>query len=212
MLFLRSLATAAALAAGTLAFTMPAGLSDGSYVAYLNDAGTEVFEPFTPALARRLNIQYNLTTEEGLELTRRDAARRSNNHNDKSSGAELEDRASSIWFTWCGCGFNLDHANTDRAVQGIKDQCGGGCQIRHDLAWFTIAGDVVAFLCNGGPATRDRITKAAQKITDKCGWYVAGTALLEEGLFTELDIGYMRWFPGLDFCAAAEGSSKSSCP
>ncbi|UKZ74644.1 hypothetical protein TrVFT333_002314 [Trichoderma virens FT-333] len=207
MLFLQSL-TAVILAATSMAFKLPAGLQDGSYVAYTDDSGEDVFEPFTPQLAARLNITHDTPgispptrREPGQGITRRG----------RSSSA-LDARSDYHWFTWCGCGFDLNHANCDRAVQGIKDQCGKGCNLPHAQAWFTIADDVVAFLCDGGVASADRITTAAAKITEKCGWYIAGTAMFEEGLFYELNIGYMRYSPGLDFCADAASSPVAFCP
>ncbi|KAK1757041.1 hypothetical protein QBC47DRAFT_174500 [Echria macrotheca] len=205
MLFLRSLATAAVLAAGTLAFKLPAGLADGSYVAYRDETGKQVIEAFTTEVANRIGTQSNATSEQGVKPARTDSS-------DKRGigSAGLEERDEWFWVSYCGCGFNLDHGNTDRAVQGIKDQC-GSCNLAHDQAIFTIAGDVVAFICNGGPTSASLITRAAEIITQRCGWYVAGTAYLEKGLWYEPDIGYMRWFAGLDFCGASEGGTSGNC-
>ncbi|KAK3335158.1 hypothetical protein B0T19DRAFT_1680 [Cercophora scortea] len=77
-------------------------------------------------------------------------------------------------------GISLDHGNTDRAVQGIKDQCNNaanaegvqGCAMRSDNALYTIWGDVVVFMCYGGEAMEREISIAFEKITYSCLWVV----------------------------------------
>lgn len=109
-----------------------------------------------------------------------------------SSPVEVCDNS---WVTSCGCGYTLDHDNADRAMVGISEQCG----------------DVVAFICFGGPTGRSHISSAAQQITTVCGLGIAGSAALGQGLFYEPTIGYMCYEPCLDFCVNSKVSFASHC-
>ncbi|KAF4217646.1 hypothetical protein CNMCM8980_005733 [Aspergillus fumigatiaffinis] len=74
-------------------------------------------------------------------------------------------------------GFTRNHGDCDRAVQNLKNQFGGGTvRIGPNLAWYSISGSVVAFACNKvaaqAEASADRLTRALQGITERCGCFV----------------------------------------
>ncbi|KAK3689525.1 hypothetical protein B0T22DRAFT_173389 [Podospora appendiculata] len=210
MLFTQALLGVAFVSTAAMAFVLPEGLADGSYIAYINSSGHEVHELFSPSLAARLAASSDAAS------ARPRAAPPIVNSRGTSVNPHSRRAIQSYWELWCGCGFNLNHANTDKAVQGIKKQCAAyagnnACTMAHDNAWYTISNDVVAFLCYGGSTTVSRITTAFSKITEKCGLYIAGSALFEEGLWYELVHGYMRYSSGLDFCANSISSSANHC-
>jgi hypothetical protein len=171
------------------AFTLPGGLADGDFVAYLDKDGQEVHEKLsTRALAAPPKVA--ITTRQNVV-----------NH-----------------VTYCGCGFNMNHANCDAAVQAPKNQLPG--TIGSGLSYYSIAGAAVAFACNHGYLsaylTADMVTQSAQRVTDACGWYVAGTDLTLEmvgGIPDEIELstGYMQYYAGVTFCANADSSSRGSC-
>ncbi|KAK3382650.1 hypothetical protein B0T24DRAFT_672620 [Lasiosphaeria ovina] len=121
-----------------------------------------------------------------------DASKQAFKPSASSSPVEVCDNS---WVTSCGCGYTLDHDNADRAMVGISEQCG----------------DVVAFICFGGPTGRSHISSAAQQITTVCGLGIAGSAALGQGLFYEPTIGYMCYEPCLDFCVNSKVSFASHC-
>ncbi|KAK3693331.1 hypothetical protein B0T22DRAFT_373944 [Podospora appendiculata] len=199
MLFVNVLAAALALATSIVAFKLPEGLPDGSYIAFIDENGQEAHQPFSVELQKHLST---FPSAKGPSKPSPEA------HN-----TTLEARQDNFWETWCGCGISLPHGNTDRAVQGIKDQCknaansagAGACAMNSDNAWYTIYGDVVAFMCYGGEATVKEISLAFEKVTHACGWYIAGSSQHEKGFWEELVYGYMYYSPGLDFCKNSVG-------
>jgi len=74
----------------------------------------------------------------------------------------------------------------------------------------------VAFICsfqarglNVGPSL---ITITAEQITERRGWYIAGTymPMINGALNVHgLDIGQMQYTSGLDFCANARNSGQN---
>jgi hypothetical protein len=118
-----SLASVAPLAA---AFTLPAGLASGNYVAYYNALGHEVHV-------------------RASELDRRDIGNYSPVHRAKRSDSTFiekrQDLGDSGYTTYCGCGFNLDHGDCDAAVAGLEAQFPG--TLNGGLAWYTIHNSVV---------------------------------------------------------------------
>jgi hypothetical protein len=59
----------------------------------------------------------------------------------------------------------------------------------------------------------DTITYAAERITDRCGWYMSGTFVgRDDGNPEGFNIGYMRYSAGLDFCTNALTSGQNCCP
>ncbi|KAJ9149860.1 hypothetical protein NKR23_g4186 [Pleurostoma richardsiae] len=185
-------------------FHLPANLPDGIYVAYYNSAGDEVHQPAT------LEIMNNPETY--LDIGAPPAA--------ATAAAVRSLRRADPWRYVCGCGFNMNHGDCDYAVEELKKQCdradGGVAFVPPGLAWYSIHGGVVAFICNphgGGTVQgigRSGLTASYQHITDQCGWYVAGTYWYGVDP-VGLDVGYMIYYSGLDFCAHAEGSSRTSC-
>ncbi|KAK3335159.1 hypothetical protein B0T19DRAFT_395048 [Cercophora scortea] len=197
----------AALTTSTVAFKLPESLPDGPYIAFVDADGSEVHQPFSGELHAHLKaLDPNPSTPAPVKLP----------HN---NGTTLAAR-NYFWETWCGCGFNMDHSNKDRAVQGVKDQCrasgqaAGGystCSLRSNEVLYTVSGDIVAFLCYGGMTYEGRITDAFAKITEKCGWYIAGSSLWEEEAWLKIVHGYMRYTPGLDFCKNSISSGATHC-
>ncbi|KAK3693332.1 hypothetical protein B0T22DRAFT_532615 [Podospora appendiculata] len=198
-------ALTAALVTSAAAFKVPECLPDGPYIAFIDTDGTEVHQPFSGELHAHLKaLDPNPSTPAAVH----------------TNGTSPATKRSKFWETWCGCGFNMDHGNTDRAVQGVKDQCRASgqaasgystCSLRSNEVLYTVAGDIVAFLCYGGMTYDGRITDAFAKITEKCGWYIAGSALWEEELWLEIVHGYMRYTPGLDFCTNSISSGATHC-
>ncbi|KAK3693333.1 hypothetical protein B0T22DRAFT_525730 [Podospora appendiculata] len=199
MLFTQALLAAFASTAA-LAFVVPKGLPDGSKLA----ARLSALSASTPAPA---------------PAPARPAAIDSRSRVPGTSANPHGRRDGSFWELRCGCSWNIDHGNADRAVQGITDQCAayahannsGGCVMASDNAWYTISDNVVAFLCYGGSTSVSRINNAFSKINEKCGLYIAGSVMWEEGLFREIVHGYMRYSSGLDFCRNSITSGSSHC-
>ncbi|PKX97009.1 uncharacterized protein P174DRAFT_448681 [Aspergillus novofumigatus IBT 16806] len=191
-LALLALAASAKLATS---FKIPEGMMDGVYKVYLNENGVEVHEPLLP--------------EDIVQVTDPES---------EQHEAALFERAADPSFavTYCGCGITMNHGDCDRAVQNLKNQFGGGTvRIGPNLAWYSISGSVVAFACNKvaaqAEASADRLTRALQGITERCGWYVPGTTRFVTNLWLDPYWGYMNYHPGLDFCAASTSSGSHSC-
>jgi len=124
---------------------------------------------------------------------------------------------------YCGCGYNMNPFNTDQAVEKLKSQLlsmqksGQGLAAGY-AAWQTY-GDVVAFICHNRGAstpthtTPEKFGNTLADITNKCGRYIAGTFHSVDGLgVLGIEYGYMRFYPGLNFCSASTASSDHSCP
>lgn len=170
----------------TSAFVIPEGTEDGVYAVYTDASGNEVH--------KRLS--------DGVSIEK------------PSKRSSLEARAEN-WVTACGCGIELNHAYTDDAVQDLKNQVGPDGLNQKDKHYFSIRGDVVAFSCLQDPwwtvTGPNYLTGAFAEITKKCGWYIAGTTQREPEGAEPAVAGYMRWSPGLDFCANAYLSPLTHC-
>lgn len=110
-------------------------------------------------------------------------------------------------------GYNMVDFETDRAVQGLKDQFNLAQSIYTRGAFYTISGPVVAFFCNLTDYRQSiapwRIGQGFAEITSACGLYIAGSL---EGLYGETVLGYMRYYGnGQDFCQESRGSPLESC-
>ncbi|KAK3323090.1 hypothetical protein B0H66DRAFT_219490 [Apodospora peruviana] len=177
------------LASSIATFQLPDGLANGLYRAYNNDQGEEI-------------IQYlgdvNTTLPNTLEEQNYDII----HHASDSHGPERRD-FKKRWQSKCGCGIHLDHGDTDRAVQGLKDSASRGGIIfdKPESAVFVWYNSVVAFVCWGPSWTFIRdIAQSCSFITKECDWYVAGSANyfwdgMVEGQFNDAmtpgDMGYM---------------------
>lgn len=174
-------------AALATAFVIPKGTTDGVYATYTNEDGIEVHE----------RLDNGVTGDSPIQTSK------------------LDTRADKMWTTACGCGIGLNHGNTDAAVQDLKNQFGSGSRNQGSINYYSIRGDVVAFSClqNAGftVASANYLTRAFAKVTERCGWYIAGTAQLEPDAAQPSVAGYMRYTNGLDFCRNAFASPKTKC-
>ncbi|CAI0648690.1 unnamed protein product [Colletotrichum noveboracense] len=102
----------------------------------------------------------------------------------------------------------MNPGNCDSAVAGLKSLIDS----QDGRSLYVIKGDVVAFICN---RSRDADTwinandygQGLAQITSACGLYSAGT--LQH--IADIDVGYMIYGPGVEFCQAARTSPASSC-
>ncbi|KAH9883145.1 hypothetical protein J1614_000001 [Plenodomus biglobosus] len=173
----------------TSAFVLPANLADGNYQVRGSATGAEVHASLSQPRLRR-----STTTLSSLEnhLAKRDS-----------------------WGkTWCECSSELKHDDTDAAVADLKQQVtADGVFIEPALAYYSVRGGVVAFVCNLDHdsylhAWTDLVTEAIEQISSTCGQYVTGS---QGGLY-DFGIGYMANSEGLDFCGVALGSEEHACP
>ncbi|KAJ6443605.1 Indoleamine 2,3-dioxygenase [Purpureocillium lavendulum] len=198
---MRAIAVLVALAAGAIAAVIPRDATEGVYVVSRDESGNEIHtriaEPITSASEVRSILDGN-----GELYGRDDWLANENTHEYK---------------TWCGCGFTMSKGDTDAAVAALKAQAGSGFTYPH-LSIYSIRGNVVAFACKSdgvskGWTSSSNIGNLVKKVTDNCGKYVPGSAHQEQsndGSSTS-DIGYMRWYSGLDFCGKARGAGTGSC-
>jgi hypothetical protein len=121
-----SLASIASLAS---AFTLPAGLTSGNYVAYYNATGHEVHV-------------------KASELNQQDIASYSPVHRAKRSNTSIIEKRQDLgddgYTIYCGCGFNMNHGDCDAAVAGLEAQFPG--TLNGGLSWYTIRNSVVVSL------------------------------------------------------------------
>lgn len=120
----------------------------------------------------------------------------------------------------CGANQNMDHGATDKAVDSLKWECGGGKEIGVGERLYGIAsgGDqrVVAFFClfsHGGNRRSCYSNEAAQRfasITNVCGWYVSGWTDWWSGSTKDYTYGYHVLGDNNNFCGRAQGHSFSS--
>lgn len=113
---------------------------------------------------------------------------------------------------YCGCGVNLNHADTDATVQSIKNYLKTNPIKAHQYV-VAVQGNVAAFLCNGNQVETfkdngNEFANMAQTITNACGLYVAGTQNLKNLYYYG---GYMGWYQGRDVCTDSRSSPKQSC-
>ncbi|KAK3082330.1 hypothetical protein LTS18_004242 [Coniosporium uncinatum] len=178
-----------ALLSTVSAFVLPANQADGFYQVRRSASGSEIHESVKTAPSDR-----RTTTS-------------------SSSSAETHQLAKRGWgHTYCGCGIELSHDDTDAAVADLKAQLGDRSYINPGEAYYSVRGGVVAFVCNDDgnaplKAWTDVVTQAAQQVTDSCGLYIAGST----GANFEFSIGYMQNSDGLDFCGSALSSGAGSC-
>lgn len=184
------LTSALAFLSGASAFALPSNPIDGIYQVRRSANGAEVHSSLSPAPIQR-------RTSPSIPASH-----------------QLAKREDSWGNTYCGCGFDLNHADTDAAVADLKAQLtADGKYIEPGLSYYSIRGGVVAFACNLDHQAilhvwEDVITQAAGQITNACGEYVAGS----EGGHFDFAIGYMRSGPNVDFCGGALTSPANSCP
>jgi hypothetical protein len=192
------------LVSAAAAFVLPAGISDGFYMAHINEDGLEVHTrlPSSPSSA-------DVAAGSNAVVSARDPSALASQV-DTSPNPKLSKRISSIW---CGCGVTLDRGNCDAAVAGFKSQVAGGRGIPPYTAWYEARGNVIFFSCNAGDAVLyhdvNIISNIAAEITRACGLYIAGTFQREE--YSGEASGYMRNFAGLNFCADAKSSPLHRC-
>jgi hypothetical protein len=178
------------------AFSFTSKPADGVYAVSVDAEGNEVHQPLTEDMILRI-------APEGANIINATA----------SSG--VSKRADN---TWCGCGYGMDHGSCDAAVDDLKRQLGTGAYITAPYqSFYSVRGSVVAFVCNFHYdttffyANADYFGQSAARITDSCGWYIAGS----EGYQARTDIatlGYMNFATGTDFCGNALSSPAHSCP
>ena len=120
------------LASQVSAFTLPGGLADGFYHAYVNERGEEIHEPATKEMVRSLSA--------GLQ---------SRNPVMALPPSRIFGRQDGLGGTvWCGCGFNMNSGDCDAAVADLKSQVGDSTLIPNSQSYYSVRGSVVAFACN----------------------------------------------------------------
>ncbi|KAF1945502.1 hypothetical protein EJ02DRAFT_475785 [Clathrospora elynae] len=105
------------------AFVLPTNQAKGLYQVRRSSSGHEIHASLSTPPFRRTTTSSSSSTN---HLTKRD------------------------WgHTYCGCGFDLSHSDTDAAVADLKVQLGDdGHWIDPGLSYYSIREDVVAFVCN----------------------------------------------------------------
>lgn len=170
---------------------MPDTAVDGFYKAHVNDAGKSIHT--------HIAAPNNTGFIEGVapRMTASKIAKRS------------------IVYTWCGCGYNMNHGDCDAANADLANQVVRGVGVGGGTCYYSIRGSAVAFICNpypndqAGPIWSNNIGGSSAVITSQCGLYVAGTYAW--GYRTSYEVGYMQYQAGLNFAVAAEGSSVTNC-
>lgn len=216
-LFLSSL-TVLLASASTLAPDLP----DGVYQSYTDDNGLEVHMQHSYSNEHERHLPLLSWTHDPNTPSLNSSSQPAEHSSHLNDDLEKRNDCSPLninWKVFCGCSFPVDHANCDSAVADLKNQVGpDGHTFTNYMNYYSKRTNVVAFICsfdprglNVGPSL---ITIAAEQITDRCGWYIAGTymptyngALNVPGL----DIGYMQYTSGLDFCANARNSGQNCC-
>jgi hypothetical protein len=196
------------LASSIAAFRLPDGLANGLYRAYHDDNGEEVIE---------YHGERNTTSPDSLEKRHHDMLPPASD----SNGLERRDFRK-IWESKCGCGVNLNHGDTDAAVQGLKDTYAyKTIDLGQWDAVFYWYGSVVAFVCYGPSWTKKQdITDACSYITKECGWYVAGTGTYDwtgmvNGQYNDaMTPGYVGYMANRadQICENAWASPIERCP
>ena len=175
-------------------FTIPAQQKDGLYRVYYDDDGKAIHEP--------------------VDLNNGDAAPINDSATPRSETRALERRDGS---TRCGCGFNLNHEDTDKAVDYIRGWAGNLAWLYPNQGYYGISGGTVAFVCNKDQqylisTSSSDIGRDLGDVTRECGWYVAGTkGSVDVNSNWNFATGYMTWFDGRDFCGDAFGSPVDHC-
>jgi hypothetical protein len=121
-------------------------------------------------------------------------------------------------YSWCGCGYNMNHADCDAANADLANQAGGGITVGGGLCYYSVVSSAVAFVCNPYSSQdnilaetfySDGVGSSDAVITSDCGWYVAGTYAW--GYWPSYVVGYMIYYAGEDFFHDSTGSSASGC-
>jgi hypothetical protein len=168
--YLILLFTVTAIAAG---FTVPKDQPDGVYsVSYEN--GTDVHTLIAPAVSQAEVA--HITAARDRQIRSQKSRLDARQYDDTScSGYEMK-----------------DHGACDAAVEALKNQCNPGA-INTGKDFYSISGDVVAFLCNMGKnawvCRRNDITDDYAWITKVCGWYISGYRNRGSG-DSRISIGY----------------------
>ncbi|KAJ4305110.1 hypothetical protein N0V90_000640 [Kalmusia sp. IMI 367209] len=205
-------------------YTLPE-VSDGFYGVRVDENGTEIHEQLLPGSSPASDKWTFVTSFQQSGVTpssKRDAtgvsdiSRRADTDCGPSTGLY---EGWGCFTTWCGCGFNLNHGDTDAAVADLEAQADRLGKIGHPyLAHYSIRGGTVAFACNpdyyeDAPYNGWFVVRILQQVTKKCGLYVAGTStysdIVNENIFPL--IGYMQYYSGLPFCDKATGSGQGHC-
>ncbi|KAJ2973234.1 hypothetical protein NQ176_g6726 [Zarea fungicola] len=187
-----NIAIGVTMAAMAQAFTMPEGTTNGVYVVHIDPNGKEVHTKIYDSTDIQSSQPDHATTVgESGDLERR-------------YHGEI----------WCGCGFNMNPGNCDRAVEMLVAQMGPSF-VDPNKSYYSSWGDVVAFACNRNPneswllvgsTYRDEIAA----ITGACGRYIAGAKQWgDDG--KALIQGYARWAPGDNFCGGSTSSPANHC-
>jgi hypothetical protein len=162
------------------AFTVPNDRADGFYSAAYDANGQEVHTLITLAISRREAPSAAADVFERLVVRDGKIAKRA-----------AESR--------CKCDSKLDQGNTRDAVADLRTQVGNGVYINPTLFYYSIRGNVIAFVCNGDGSSQlkvwtDIINQSAAQITQSCGQYVTGSV----GGPSAYTVGYMA--SGGSFC------------
>jgi len=209
---------ASALAAFATAAMLAPDLPDGVYIAEVDEHGVEVHTRLTiddlPPLSWTYDPQSTISDSKAASLAQPHPSNKTIEKRNRCNFSPSEPGDAN-----CGCGFNVDHGNCDAAVADLSNQIGAGVKTKLGLNYYSIRGNVVAFMCpfwdKGYTVPSTGVSSAASWITQHCGPYVAGTwSPSTDGLLHLADgysIGYMQYFSGLDFCSQALADDWSCC-
>ncbi|UNI15411.1 hypothetical protein JDV02_001946 [Purpureocillium takamizusanense] len=199
---MRSFAILLTLVTGAIAAVIPTNTTDGVYVVTEDEFGNEIHKRISNPI-HSVSEARSLLAESEKQLYGRDDW--------------LANENTPEYSKYCGCGFTLPTGDTDAAVADIKIQMGSGKWFKNK-AVYAIRGITVAFVCNRSDdrqawASSGHITKLLARVSKACGSYVPGTCHQNQGNdgTTTANIGYMRWYSGLDFCDKAQGSDQHGC-
>ncbi|KAJ8118084.1 hypothetical protein OPT61_g856 [Boeremia exigua] len=163
-----------ALAASAFAWKIPQGTTDGVYKVETLADGSTVHTKIIDAA----DIDRNQPLVPGVSLAPINALSK-----------RFHDQV------WCGCGYNMVPGDCDAAVADLKTQLRPSI-INPGLAYYSIRGRVVAFVCNRGSGNwlvfPQNLADSLATITNRCGWYIAGAR--QQGNDDQaLLYGYQRW-------------------
>jgi len=109
----------------TQAYTIPPNLKNGVYIIKVDSFGEETHE-----------LVQGLTNNTGTGLEILDAPK-------------LQTRDPPLGYNMhCGCGFNMDHDNCDKAVNGMKNYLDANGSKATSKGVYVVNGAAVAFICN----------------------------------------------------------------
>lgn len=96
------------------------------------------------------------------------------------------------------------------AAQGLINVCKYGCEPPNKTAIWSISGNVIAFACPGEPTIDHQFMNSFEKITERCGQDVVGSAY-SEGIFFGSVVGIMEWRPGVEVGEVALDGQTHKC-